>query len=254
MSYLDIAKQVEARLKAEAQAPLSTSCIAVMVPVHNCLRYTAQFFATLSFGNSDEIVIDNASTDMTQHFITKNMPSVTYVRNPHPKCVAASWNQGLKLAFERGATHVFVANNDIVMMPGTIATLLKWHEKGLEVPTVVAVPGATSTCLKDYVPREQTHKPGDFCGFLVTKFTMDRVGPFDENFEVAYCEDIDWALRAKQKGCIVATCEDAPVFHWGSRTIVEGGVDNGPSFIRNAEYFRRKHGLSYEEARILISM
>jgi len=119
---------------------------------------------------------------------------------------------------------------------------------------LVAVPGATSTCLKDYVPREQTHKPGDFCGFLVTKFTMDRVGPFDENFEVAYCEDIDWALRAKQKGCIVATCEDAPVFHWGSRTIVEGGVDNGPSFIRNAEYFRRKHGLSYEEARILISM
>ena len=228
--------------------------VAVCVPVLNCLRYTCEFFSSLSFGNHEEVVVDNASTDTTQSFFKEKMASVTYLRNSTPRCVAASWNQLLTHAFANGATHAAVFNNDVVLMPDTIAALLRWHERGLEVPTVVAVPGATPTCLKGYMPRLETNKPGDFCGFMLTKFTFDRVGPFDEEFEVAYCEDLDWALRARQKGCVVASCLDAGVFHWGSRTIREGGVDNGPSFLRNAAYFKKKHGMHYEEARQLLTM
>ncbi len=228
--------------------------VAVCVPVHNCLRYTAQFFATLPYGHHDEIVVDNASTDRTQSFFQHEMASVTYVRNPEPRCVAASWNQLLTMAFDRGATHAFVANNDIVLTPATITALLSWQSKGLEVPTVYAVPGATPTCLKAYVRKEETARPPDFCGFLMTKFTLDRIGPFDEQFEIAYMEDLDWALRAKQRGCVSASALDAPVFHWGSRTIQEGGVRHKDAFLRNASYFRKKHGMSYEEARMLISI
>jgi len=233
---------------------MSEPKVAICVPVLNCLRYTAEFFATLPTGNHEEILLDNASTDTTQTFFAREMASVTYLRNPHPKCVAASWNQLIAHAFNHGADLAFVANNDIVMTPQTLPSLLRWHASGLEVPTVFHAGGASSAVLKVYVGKPVIVKPPDFCGFLVSKATMERVGPFDEAFEIGYCEDIDWALRAKKVGCVSASCLDAPVFHYGSRTIMEGGVDNGPAFIRNAEYFQRKNGMHYEDARRLISL
>ena len=230
--------------------------VSIVVPVHNCLKYTQQFWANLPTSIGQEILIDNASDDGTMEWVVKNFSEssgFTYILNKEPLSVAASWNRGIQLAFGSGAMYVFVANNDIVITPSTIDILLRWKFQGLDVPTVYAVPGLDPSILKSYNGPHELALPPDFCGFLVDTAIMNRVGDFDEEFKVAYIEDIDWVLRAKMAKVKVAACLDAPVFHYGSRTIKEGNVDHMAAFEANSKYFIKKHGFDYEKARQIIS-
>lgn len=74
---------------------------------------------------------------------------------------------------------------------------------------------------------------------LIPVKVWKMVGEFDENFRIGP-EDIDYSIRAKQKGVMLASCLNAVIHHFG-------GSSNGATLtdeIRrsNTRYFKQKWG------------
>ena len=108
-----------------------------------------------------------------------------------------------------------------------------------------AAPGVASI---DYYPTPDpsARRPHpDFSCYLIRKWVYDRVGPFDEKFEGAFCEDWDYHVRLHRAG-VEAYCIDLPFWHFGSQTIKNSPSDQADAIARqadrNREYFFRKWG------------
>jgi hypothetical protein len=87
----------------------------------------------------------------------------------------------------------------------------------------------------------------DFSCFLIRRSVYETVGPFNEQFTGAYCEDADYHLRLHQAG-IDAYCLDLPFLHYGAQTIKLAfgtGVDTEikQQADRNRALFRELHGV-----------
>lgn len=231
--------------------------LGIVIPVVNCLKYTKMAVESIktAIRGVEVIMIDNGSTDGTGEW-ARYCPRVD-VYKPQGKNigVAAAWNLGMKIALARGHDLVFVMNNDIVLHPDAIDALAAWTREGMRFPTLRGIPMDPALPYDvDDVPRAHVWSmPPDFCGFLMSRDVLKEVGGFDEEFRVAYCEDLDYAMRLKQAGIRMGSCHDAIAGHFVSRAIQEGGVKHWDAFTLNAKYFYRKWGMGYEEARTILS-
>ncbi len=88
-------------------------------------------------------------------------------------------NIGLQLA--RG-DHLIVANNDTKLIKGTLRSLA--DSEAVTVPLIEPEP-------KDYNPR---------AFFCLPRWVYEKVGGFDERFEVGYWEDDDLISRLSKEG------------------------------------------------------
>jgi O-antigen biosynthesis protein len=236
--------------------------LAIVIPTINCLKYLKLVIGSLPHAGELVLVIDQASTDGTGAWLAEqeDLLTLTQTRNIG---VAPAWNLGLVSAFAAGATHVAVLNHDIILAPTALERLTGWVDRGLGLATVKPVPEMLSHIHPETgidprvwgaIPRQSwLSRPGDFCGFMVTRRAVDEVGWFDERYQVAYCEDLDFEMRLLERGLPHGMCHDALVYHYGSRAVWEGGVNNGESFRSNVAYFERKWGLHHEHARRLIA-
>ena len=59
-----------------------------------------------------------------------------------------------------------------------------------------------------------------FC-MLITREALDRVGYFDRAFGRGYGEELDFSMRAESHGLRIACCDNAFIFHAGSRSFAE---------------------------------
>ncbi len=87
----------------------------------------------------------------------------------------------------------------------------------------------------------------DFSCYVIRKTVYEQVGPFDENFRIAFAEDGDYDLRMYQAG-IRAYCIDLPYLHHGSMTIKNAELGEVRKIQRqadrNREYFKKKWGFA----------
>ena len=251
------------------------------MPVVNCLELTQA--AIDSIGSPCNIIlIDNASTDGTPRWGEKlhneqmlGQKKLIYVRNNSRKSVAASWNQGVKMAFEDPeCEYVAVLNNDIVLHKKTLDHLMKFMDKtgylmvtgdnikdrmgidsllGLELP----MPFTDYDCQEI---NEWRAEGPDFSCFLICRETIRVIGWFDENFEGAYCEDQDYHARSSMARKHIEKHNDqgipagrvhfkrlscAPYFHYASETLKrnpELRLDISSYHGRNQGYYIRKFG------------
>lgn len=217
--------------------------IAVVIPTINCRPYLEKAVASLEPYWDRLTLLDNGSTDDTPHWMSGLAHPISTIRLIRNIGVAPAWNLLIGQAFRRGADQVVVLNHDLEVEPDTIAVLAARNRAGLALPTVHPV--------ADFA-RPVEHgvaRPGDFCGFLITPAVVDRVGWFDEAFEIAYCEDLDYELRCLNAGVPHGRCLDARVRHAGSAAITYGQVEFEAAFQRNQAYFQRKWGMHHEVAR-----
>lgn len=151
----------------------------------------------------------------------------------HRGSVASLWNYGVSKAFEQVwcgtenwrdlvvLDHVLVCNNDIELHPSTYRLLLA---DGGDFVTPVGTldrPSVMEAAESSFHPESRRPHP-DFSCFLIRRKAWETVGPFDERFKVAYCEDGDYHCRMHLAG-IDAHSIGVPFYHR-----VNGTLHNSP--------------------------
>jgi len=95
-------------------------------------------------------------------------------------------------------------------------------------------------------PKAETRPHPDFSCYLIRKETYETVGPFDEHFKTAFCEDWDYHVRLHKAG-ITAHCIDLPFLHLSSQTVRNSSLKEQERIYTqakaNREYFREKWGV-----------
>ena len=225
----------------------------ILCPVRNGLHYTKEAMKTFlaqDCGDVTVVFVDNSSTDGTTEWL-KTQDCICF-HNIAPKSVAASWNQGLRWAFSKGAEHVLVVNNDVLLRPDTYRLLVA--DGSL---FVTAVASDDPSCVKpvqqpsgrwDYAEPDPAGKrphPTMSC-FLIRRECWVKVGPFDENFKGGFVEDLDYHARMHKCG-VPAYCIDLAFYHVGSATLKLSSDEDRNRILdqagKNRQYFFKKWGI-----------
>lgn len=157
------------------------------------------------------VLIDNGSTDGTGDYLAGLAPAgacagIKVLTNEENVGVPRAWNQGLAAS---AGDPVCIMNNDVIVTPGWLSGLLGYLEEHPEVgivgPHVLWGEGNRPADLNAFA-RHRTAQNGHVeedgfwgCCFLVTRAAADRIGPFDEGYEVGFWEDADYRERAARR-------------------------------------------------------
>ena len=138
--------------------------------------------------------------------------------------LAAVWNRMLQCAWDAGATEALVVNNDIRMPFQLVEALLEaQRQTDALVVTPVNVGEATYPRILPLLPLEPSTLASrggpDFSCFLITK-ACHEAAPFDEKFDPAFAEDLDYHRRLLLSGYGNRIFSlPIPYLHYGSQTL-----------------------------------
>lgn len=246
--------------------------IGVVTVLYNSVSVLEDFFATLDKQTYTDFilyVIDNNSVDDSLKVARKLAGEVSFkcvfIANDENYGVAKGNNIGIRAALKDGCDLVLLSNNDIVLVPDTIGSLLAGM---LENQAVMAVPkiyfhgtnliwaaGGSFVYLKGYtrhtglkeedrgqydVTRQISYAPT--CFMLIDAAVFKRVGEMDEKYFVYY-DDTDFVWRAVKQGKERMVYIPASRL-WHKESVSVGGQmsDFAITYMnRNAVYFARKN-------------
>ncbi len=194
-----------------------------------CLRSLAE----LDYPDYAVTVVDNRSSDGSADRLSEEFPHAFFIRNDANMGFAEGNNRGIRHALEEGADLIWLLNNDTVVEPATLRSLVEAAEADPRA-------GILGSMIYHY------DKPGcvDFAGGRVARhlgkgihLTSDTEGtaPFETGFATGaslmakagavrevgmldgrfflYLEDLDWCLRVKKAGWNVVMVPSSRVWH-----------------------------------------
>jgi GT2 family glycosyltransferase/glycosyltransferase involved in cell wall biosynthesis len=193
----------------------------------------------------DLIVVDNDPGRRADTTLRDLRDRIDYVESSHNCGFSAGMNLGIRVALGRGASEVFLVNNDVIVPPETTGRLEHSLQSdprlGAVGPVVLSRrdPGRVGTDGMSY--RSGTGRmrhPGfgakvgrcragaatrvadgiSGCAMLLRHAALEAAGLFDEAYFFGF-EDLDWCLRARRAGFLSAVAQDASVYHEGGRAI-----------------------------------
>jgi GT2 family glycosyltransferase len=178
---------------------------------------------------TEVVVVDNGSPHQVEL-------AAKVHRYEHNRGVSVGWNTGIRLA---SAPVVAVLNSDCHVEPG-------WDEALYEAATTgrrIAFPFTDHCDGRGFTRPDQGGTAG-WC-FVLTQAVYDQVGPFDEWFSPAFCEDTDYWHRAWQLGIELSPVPAARVVH-ARRTSSAAGHD----LLLQAHRYKYgwKHGVDPDRA------
>ncbi len=196
------------------------------------------------------IVVDNASSDGSQQMVRQRFPQVCLIANADNEGFAAGSNQGIAKATGR---FLLLLNPDTIVADSAPQKLLSFMEHtpraAMAGPRLVFSDGGfqhaafrfpsllqaffdffpihhrlAESRLNGRYPRSlyasgqpfAVDHPLGAC-MIVRREAVERVGAMDEQFFM-YCEEVDWALRLKQKGWDVYCVPAAIVTHYAGQS------------------------------------
>ena len=178
---------------------------------------------------TEVVVVDNGSP------VEVRLPACMY-RYPENRGVSVGWNAGIRLS---SAHVVAVLNSDCRVEPG-------WDEALVDAATDgrrIAFPFTDHCDGRGFTRPDQAGTAG-WC-FALTKELYDEIGPFDEWFSPAFCEDTDYWHRAWQAGIELSPVPAARVVH-ARRTSSLAGSDQ---LLQAHRYkYGWKHGVDPDRA------
>jgi O-antigen biosynthesis protein len=199
--------------------------LSIIVPVYNKWLFTKSCLEDLSYlDNQHElVVVDNGSSDETQSQL-QNSSEITYLRS--------NVNEGFARGTGRGyiasvAPNVLFLNNDIRIKDPKNNTnwteiLLKHCETHLVGPTMGQLDRDFNFIQEDNKELGGNSYMSGWC-IASSKKIWDRLiinnslGPFSEEFGLAYWEDTDASWRARQLS-IPFKVVTIPVVHFGKQS------------------------------------
>jgi len=211
------------------------------------------------------VFVDNASSDGSCERVAAEFPGLVLLRNPRNVGYGHGTNRGIEHALAHGAARVLLVNNDVTLLPGTLA--------GLE-QALVAAPGivgprvlfreppdrlwcaggiltfrANLSSLLGHgqpdgpehrVTRDVDYVPG--CALLASRAVFERIGLLEGDY-FAYHEDVEFCWKAKQSGFPVRMI-GAVAAHHDAHSATGGGYNRLRKYMMavNTVRFLRRHG------------
>ena len=194
----------------------------VVTPVHNGVKHTMAFLASLqsqTYQNVVVVIADDGSTDDTTARIQAEFPETIVLSGDGSLWWSGATNLGVKYALENGADYVFTVNNDVELDPAVLTVLTKTaqdHDNNVLVGSVIYdesertkvwyAGGAFDRRQGELVHQRQVQEgvmePAWLTGMgvLVPKAAFTRVGLYDARHFPQYFGDADFSLRAKRAG------------------------------------------------------
>ncbi len=193
------------------------------------------------------------------------------LRNPANSGFAVANNIGIRLAQHLNCEYFWLLNNDTVVEKNALQNLITFSENGsieadgiigscvmyYNQPEIIQSLGGkfNSWTAKSYHVKQgmklnsiQSMPPEIDCPYgasmFVSKNFISEVGEMCEDYFLFY-EELDWAIRAKQKGKSVGVCLNSMVFHKQGRSTGKKMDKQASPFIsclhsRNLLFFYRK--------------
>jgi GT2 family glycosyltransferase len=236
--------------------------VSIVIPVAGQSHLTLGCLETIQTHTSSKLeilVVDSSDDSRTQELLAKTT-GITSIRMPGNRNFSRACNAGAKKA--RGTFLLFL-NNDTILLPGAIDSALRCHRThkhcGAVGAKLVRPDGLIQEVGSFILPNGGTVGRGrgtdtaypsfnetiavDYCSaaFLLTKRSIfDEVGGFDERFDPAYYEDVDYCIRLAKAGYQVFVAPTAEVLHL-ERGTSEKMYDVDNLMARNRGIFQEIH-------------
>lgn len=234
----------------------------IIIPSYNQQAYLARCIESIRAHTRppyELIVIDNASQDGTRDYLHRLDGPVRVWCSERNLGFAGAVNQGLRLA--RGTTLV-ILNNDTIVTEGWLNNLLACVNSdpafGLVGPVTNYIGGeqqiqtnygsieemqafAAAYNRSDPAKWSPTGRLVGFC-YMLRRDTFERLGYFDEGFEIGNCEDDDYALRTRLLGLELIIAYDTFIHHFGSVSMKALGSSFDEVYEKNMRFYSEKWG------------
>lgn len=213
--------------------------VTVIIPNYNNVELLDNLLRSLKKSDTPykTIIVDNNSQDDSVELVKKEYPEIKLIENDTNRGFAKAVNQAIKIADTK---YVFLLNNDTIICPNTISSLLNTIKKDENIFSVSSkMIQYHNKNLIDDVADEYTllswskkvgfnHDISEYAedmevfgvcagAALYNRKYFDIIGLFDEDFE-SYVEDMDLNFRARIYGYKSYYSSNAIVYHYGSAT------------------------------------
>jgi GT2 family glycosyltransferase len=196
------------------------------------------------------VVVDDASPDGTPKIgeWLKYSGAATYIRHSENRGCNQSWLTGIQACSSNPAQHILFVNNDVCMMPGVIAMLMKVADQGYPIVCAKEKNGPIedgfepSKYLQPSLPDKVSLSLGEFSGscFMISREYLNSVGGFDPVFDHAF-SDTDLLIRGRDMGVGPVVVDQAIVYHGSSVSSKRMGIMKAMSrYRKDMDSFKAK--------------
>lgn len=219
---------------------VSDKSVSIIIVSYNGLNETTvpclqSIFEQTDYPDYEVIVVDNGSTDGTQHYLkvwADKEPRLRCIFNTTNRGFAGGNNDAIKAATGR---FLVLLNNDTRVTRGWLerfVSILADPAIGLAGPVSNATGNEQTIYTAGTTPEEILNEGllwarmsrGDvvsmerLCFFCVAmrRDMIDNIGLLDETYGLGFYEDDDYCLRVRNAGLRLICCEDVFVYHRGS--------------------------------------
>jgi len=220
----------------------------------------------IDYKNYKTILVDNGSKDDSVKEIKKNFPNVKIIQNRKNLGFAEGNNIGIKYSLKNKADYILLLNNDTVVDEKFLSEMIRLAESdekgGIigskiyydKLPDTIWFAGGVIDLKKGIFAhigqrekdsekysklKETDYIPG--CSMLIKKSVIKSICLLDPKY-FAYFEDIDYCIRAKNRGYKIMLAQKSHIWHKISCS--SGGENNLLKFYyknRNIILFIKKH-------------
>jgi GT2 family glycosyltransferase len=232
---------------------------------------------SLDYPNYKVFVLDNGSSDNSVARIQTAFPKIKILETGRNLGYAGGNNVGIRYALSIGAKYICILNNDVVVTPGCITSLVDTLEldksAGIATPLITDLTDATlawtlGACIEwqtasvrrmyagepvvellDLKDFEVEIAPGS--SMMVKRDVFELVGLPEEGYFL-YFEEADWCIFVRNAGFKIMAVPDAIVKHKVSATLGTTSPVTDYYMARNHIRFIRRHWNGLELLRLLV--
>ena len=230
----------------------------IIIPVWNQLEVTRECVNSIEKHTDPAhrlIIIDNGSDEDTSEYLKglkgKIAAETILIRNDKNLGFVKAVNEGIAVS---DSPYLCVMNNDTIATAGWLEEMIKVMEANPQIGilnpssnTSGQYPGEKSIDdyalgLKEFTGQiQELYACRGFC-FLMRREVVEKVGLFDEIFDMGYFEETDYCTRAQKALFLVARAKGAYVYHKESATFKQLGKEKEVLFNKNEMIFFKKWG------------
>ncbi len=218
----------------------------------------------LRYPHYEVIAVDNGSEDDSVAQIRTAYPHITVLETEYNRGFAGGNNVGIRHALSRGASYIWLLNNDTVVDPDSLEAMVAVAEADAGVGAVGVVLydmsnpehiqvwgggrvnmwlGRSRYCTTPAPPDRLDYVTG--ASLFVRREVFERVGLLDDGFFM-YWEDTDFAFRLTRAGYRMAVAEQARVWHKESASTGKDSAALDVYFNSSAvRFFKRYSRLAF---------